>query len=250
MKKYSWLLFLVAVVWASCERGKDKENPVITNLRINDASNETEVEAGTSITVETAIQDSRALGEYNLTIEGAFDGVPTAKTQNFQPFQLSETFPAVNRQDLDYRIFDIPANATAGVYKVTASVKDKGGNESNTVYFDLIIKNNSTPVFDIVNPNIRANWKLQGGDTLPLFGGISDNDGLTEIKAALIRKNNAASVYNETVVLNPAAGTYNLSDLPLIVVPTEAAKGTYRFHLTGKDPHGNIGVFRKDVEVE
>ncbi len=250
MKKISLLLFTVAIFASACKKGNDDENPVITGLRINNASNEVEVDAGNTITVETSIQDSRALGEYILTIEGVFDGVPTGKKQSFVPFQLNEIFPAVNRQDLDFRIFDIPANATAGVYNVVASVKDKGGNEGNTVFFDLIIKNNSTPEFDILNPNVRAEWKLAQGDTLPLFGIISDADGLVEIKAALIRNNSEASVYNETVTLSPAAGTFNLSDLPLIIVPATATKGTYRFHLTGKDTQGNIGVFRKEVTVE
>lgn len=250
MKKISALLFLVAVFIAACKKGNDKENPVITGLRINNASNEVVVEAGNTITVETSIQDSRALGEYKLTIDGAFDGVPSGKKQNFVPFQLNETFSAVNRQDLDFRIFDIPANATAGVYNVVASVKDKGGNEGNTVFFDLIIKNASTPEFDILNPNVRANWKLVPGDTLPLFGGMSDADGLVEIKAALIRNNSSASVYNETVTINPASASFNLSGLPFIIVPATAAKGTYRFHLTGKDTQGNIGVFRKEVTVE
>lgn len=250
MKKISLLLFTLAVVVSACKKGNDDENPVITGLRINNASNEVEVEAGSTITVETSIQDSRALGEYLLTIEGVFDGVPSGKKQSFVPFQLNEVFPAVNRQDLDFRIFDIPANATAGVYKVTASVKDKGGNEGNTVLFDLIIKNTSAPEFDILNPNVRADWKLIQGDTLPLFGSMSDADGLVEIRVALIRNNSEASVYNETVAVNPASGSFNLSDLPLIIVPATASKGTYRFHLTGKDTQGNIGVFRKEVTVE
>jgi hypothetical protein len=250
MRQVSLMVLLALVIMASCKKGKDQENPVITGLRINNASNEVEVAAGNTITVETSIQDSRALGEYKLTIDGVFDGVPTAKKQDFIPFQLTETFPAVNRQDLDYRIFNIPANATAGVYNVVASVKDKGGNEGNTVFFDLIIKNTSTPEFDIINPNVRANWKLQQGDTLSLFGGITDADGLVEVKAALIRNNSETSVYNETIALNPASGSFNLSDLPFIIVPATATLGTYRFHLTGKDTQGNIAVFRKEVTVE
>ncbi len=250
MKQVSLMVLLALAILASCKKGKDRENPVITGLRINNASNEAEVAAGNTITVETSIQDSRALGEYKLTIEGVFDGVPAAKKQDFIPFQLNETFSAANRQDLDYRIFDVPANATAGVYKVTASVKDKSGNESNTVYFDLIIKNTSTPEFDIINPNVRANWKVQQGDTLPLFGGITDADGLVEVKAALVRNNSEVSVYNETIVLSPASGSFNLSGLPLIIVPATATLGAYRFHLTGKDTQGNIAVFRKEVTVE
>ena len=248
MKRFSWLLLILVLGFVACKKGKDDENPVITGMRINNAVGEVVVEGGNTITVETSIQDSRALGEYKFTVEGVFDGVPTAKKQDFVPFQLNETFPAVNRQDLDFRIFDIPANTTAGVYNVVASVKDKGGNEGNTVYFDLIVKNSSTPEFDILNPNIRADWKVQIGDTLPLFGGITDADGLAEIKAALVKNNN--SVYNETIALNPASGSFNLSDLPLIIVPATATLGTYRFHLTGKDTQGNIAVFRKEVTVE
>lgn len=245
-----WFLLVASAFFQSCGNKKDDENPVITSLRVNNATAETTVAAGNTLTVETGVQDSRALGEYVVTIEGVFDGVPSGKTQAFTPFSLNETFPVLNREDLDFRIFEIPANTTAGLYIMTCTLKDEEGNTSSTEKFNIIITNSSTPEFDIQNPDLADRWEFNAADTIPLFGGVTDADGITEVKVALYKSNNTP-VYSDTINFDPAVTIFNVSDLAAPVsFPATASGGTYTFQFTAKDVQGNIGILKKEVTLD
>lgn len=249
MKNIFCFLLLAVVFFNACENRKDDENPVITGVRVNNASLETTVAAGNSITLEASVQDSRALGEYIVEIKGVFDGIPTNKNQAFVPFEVSETFPVLNRADLDFRIFDIPNNATAGLYIITCSVKDEEGNTSSTETFNLIITNSSTPQFEILNPDLADAWEYNSGDTIPLFGRVEDADSITEVKVALY-KNNTTIVYNELINFNPEVAEFDLSALTVPVnFPSTAGGGTYTFQFTAKDTEGNIGILKKQITL-
>jgi hypothetical protein len=249
MKNIFCFLLLTVVFFNACENRKDDENPVITGVRVNNASLETTVAAGNSITLEASVQDSRALGEYIVEIKGVFDGIPTNKNQAFVPFEVSETFPVLNRADLDFRIFDIPNNTTAGLYIITCSVKDEEGNTSSTETFNLIITNSSMPQFEILNPDLADTWEYASGDTIPLFGGVTDDEGITEVKVALY-KNNNAPVFKDTLNFIPSVTSFDLGTLVVPVnFPSTAGGGTYTFQFTAKDIDGNIGILKKQVTL-
>jgi hypothetical protein len=251
MGRYLFFLTCLFVVVA-CKKGKDDEDPVLTFLRVNSQAEYLIVDAGSTITIEVYFQDSRALGKYTLEITGVFDGAAANKTQNYVPFNFSETFTAINRQDFDLRIFDIPSNTTAGLYVVKAVAYDKGNNKSNEATFDLIIRNPSVPEITVLNPNPPAEWKFNKGDTIYNFAGnITDPDGLTEVKITLHKDNNPA-IYSQTVSFagNPAS-SFSFSSLPVpFNIPADAPIGNYRINISGKDTQGNIGIFRKKVRVD
>jgi len=241
---------ITSFIFSSCKRGDDDENPVLTNLRVNSTSGQLFVEAGSTITTEITFQDSRGLGKYTLDISGAFDGAPASKTQNFVPYSLSETFTAISREDFDLRVFDIPSNTTAGLYEVKAVAYDKEGNKSDEADFDLIITNISTPEINVINPDTADNWVYYKGDTIILFGGISDIDGLTEVKVALSEEGSQA-VYYQTITIDTPVTTYNFADLPVpLNIPADASIGNYRLNISGKDVLGNYGILRKALRVE
>jgi hypothetical protein len=246
------LLLLVLSVIISCKKGKDDEDPVLTFLRVNSQAEQLFVDAGSTITVETYFQDSRGLGKYTLDITGAFDGAAANKKQNYVPFTISETFTAINRQDFDLRVFVIPSNTTSGLYVVKAVAYDKGNNKSDEITFDLIIKNPSAPEITVVNPNPPAEWKFNKGDTINQFvGGITDADGLTEIKITL-HKDDKPSIYTQTIsFVDTLVYSYSFSSLPVpLNIPADASIGNYRINISGKDILGNYGIFRKKVRID
>jgi hypothetical protein len=241
----------IAFAFSACKQGKDDEMPVLTNLRVNSTSGQLFIEAGKTITIEVTFQDSRALGKYTLDIAGVFDGSPANKKQNFVPYSLSETFTAIERQDFDARVFEIPNNTTSGLYKVKATVFDDGGNASNTAEFDLIITNPSTCDITVINPDLADTWKFYKGDTINLVGGISDIDGLREIKLSLHEEGKTSVYYQTIVYFDTLVYTYNFADLPVSLnIPPDASIGNYRFNISGKDVFGNYGIVRKNVRVD
>jgi uncharacterized membrane protein len=250
MNRIVSFVLIIAIAFSSCKQGKDDELPVLTNLRVNSTSGQLFVAAGSTITVEVTFQDSRALGKYTLDIEGVFDGSPANKKQDYVPYSLSETFTALNRQDFDLRVFDIPNNATSGLYKVKVTTYDDGGNKSNTGEFDLIITNPSTPEITVINPDLADSWKFYRSDTINLVGGISDIDGLKEIKLSL-NEEGKTSIYYQTIVIDTPVTTYNFADLPVPVnIPSDASIGNYRLNISGKDVQGNYGIVRKNVRID
>src|SRR5690606_8678514 len=154
MKKMLLLPVIVTLIITlhSCDK-KDSENPVITSFRIENMSNEGVVEAGTKITVETGFQDSRGLGKYELKVEGVTGGASTFKTNSFTTFSFSETFASLYRENLDFRVLDIPTNTTSGLYIATAKVFDEEGNVGDLATFHLFIVNNSTPEVSVLRPD-------------------------------------------------------------------------------------------------
>lgn len=246
------LLWLMLSALISCEKGKDDEDPVLTFLRVNSQAEQLIVDAGSTITIEVYFQDSRALGKYTLEITGVFDGAAAGKVDNYVPFSLSETFSALNRQDFDLRVFDIPSNTTAGLYIVKAVAYDKGNNKSNEATFDLIIRNASAPDITVLNPYPPAEWRFNKGDTMSNFAGsITDNDGLTEVKITL-HQDDKPAIYRQVVSFggNPV-NTFSFSSWPVpLNIPPDVPIGNYRMNISGKDVLGNIGIFRKKVRID
>lgn len=239
-----WCFFLTA-----CS-DDDGDNPVIVSLRINDASNEVRAEAGGTLTVETLLQDTRLLGSYNINISGVFDGIPFQGKQSNSSFFADETFDATNRQNLDFRIFNVPQDATAGLYEVVGTVRDNAGNDGDVAFFDVIIENENMPDFELLNPNPRDIWEYHSGDTLPFVGGFTDVDNLVEIKIALFTKDKTEIIFSQTNTLQTPNTIFSLADFTdLIIIPNSAQPGVYRLHITARDEEGNITIFRKDLRV-
>ncbi len=234
----------------SCDK-KDSEKPVITSFRIENMSNEGVVEAGNKITVETGFQDSRGLGKYELKVEGVFDGSSTFKSNLFNAFSFSESFTTLYRENLDFRVLDIPSNTTSGLYIATAKVFDEEGNAGDIAIFHLFIINNSTPTVEVLRPDTFDVLPIfTAGDYVEFIGSLSDNDGMTEVKVSVFKENDTP-VHEQILNFDTLPITFfNLANLPdSVFIPENAAPGKYRLNVSGKDIYGNYGILRYFLNV-
>jgi len=138
MKKFSLFTiiscyFLTTLVLTNCKKEEDKEDPVITNVKIGE-NNEAVLNTGATIYFEFDASDNQELSSYQLRIFKGTKGDPPAN----DGWDYSKTWSISNKKDASIENWDIqvPNDAETGNYNFRITLFDESGNSS---FFEQIV---------------------------------------------------------------------------------------------------------------
>ncbi|HRK28180.1 MAG TPA: DUF4625 domain-containing protein [Chitinophagales bacterium] len=251
-------LLAMSMFTVSCTKDQDTEAPQIAEFKINNATEEVVVAAGTAMNIALTFTDNEALQEWKLDIHDAFDGHGHGKTQANARFSLQQTFAISGATAQTTQAVNIPANAAAGPYHCIIRVLDAKGNESEFAEIDFIITNAGQPVMNITSPDLNAEVEVTKGNPLLITGSITDDTDLVTVFIELGEeeedhdhgKTQDAPIYSMEWELTGSADTdWNFNNAQ-ILIPASTATGHYRLLITALDNDDNLTIKEAEVHVE
>ena len=197
------LSFIISIVLFSCQKERDKENPLMSIENISLQASKLEicgvieqdvfkVTGGDSISFIGIFSDNTALSQYKIDIHNNFNchghsigvnsgvTIPSVNATTSDWYNLTST--DISGTNITKTInLKIPHNVTAGNYHFSIQLFDEAGNENATQ------KNFSFKVFnreDLLSPLLKLNFpgtsdfNAKRGDKLKFEGTVTDNYSL------------------------------------------------------------------------
>ncbi|MGB0176073.1 MAG: DUF4625 domain-containing protein [Owenweeksia sp.] len=264
MKKFRVLSLLAAFSFLFITCNKDAEDqdttaPKIMSVTINDEDHDIVVMAGSEIHINAHVTDNEALGELKVDIHDIFDGHSHGKTSAKWAEVL--TIALSGKEQHVHEHTDVPQDATAGPYHAIFRLIDAEGNEGEFAEIDFMITNGSQPQINITDPDVSGEVDAPKGSTLSIFGTVSDDTDLAEVRISLEEEHDGHEhkstlqevIYEEDFDLTGPADTnwdFQADGNVNIVIPSDAQAGHYVLRIIAVDNEGNMNIFEAEVHID
>lgn len=249
------LLLSVSVFLFSCSKDTDKTKPTIDALNIDNKTEEIEVQAGQSMTLQYTVSDEVGLSEMRLDVHDAFDGHTHGKTSSFNKlfWEQIDTLNGLTETTNSITV-DVPANTTAGPYHLDAIVVDLAGNQSDIGLLDFTVLNAGMAMITITSHNLSSMVDVPKGSWFVLQGSVSDDIDLDEV---IIVMEEEGHTHGKT-----ATGEYYMSESELTgsndimfsitdsIWVGQNDAGHYMLEVIAIDSDGNMSITEGELHVE
>ncbi|MBK8443143.1 MAG: DUF4625 domain-containing protein [Sphingobacteriales bacterium] len=237
LQKLCTFFIVFGLFFASCtEETEDVTAPTITvNTPLTD--NALAVSTGTTQSLQYTVNDDVDVATVSIKITYASDS--SLAPLEVYSYSKTHNVTATITEFQGNETLQIPANITAGVYTVTIGATDASGKTAATKIFDLLVTNTA----DTAMPNIvltqppTDNVTVGPGNTISVFGTITDNTGVHKVVVQFIRNDNSSIVDNYVLDAGDV-NSYSLSkniEAPILV-------GNYTILVAAIDKYGNITI--------
>jgi len=254
MRKVIFILSAMLILSSCKKESDDTTKPVINTVKINGVvSEEHEMNAGETFTIEVSTSDNESLNQLKVNIHSADDGhthdegsgeVDAPNIGVWSETQILNLSGTTNTQILT---LEIPA-VIAGHWHVEVMLIDEQGNEAVEYVTTLHVLNSFLPVFAITSnpPAVDGVITIAAGATLDLMGTISDTDGLGYGHCEIRDELTGDVIWTQT--LSSVMGT--VYDLGTFLVDPNLSAGNYQIFLKATDDLGYHGEWSVDLVVE
>jgi hypothetical protein len=240
------VLFCLALLWGSCNRDTDEENPSITTFTVNGVDTLATAAAGSTVTVEVGFLDNDALQQYRLTVSDYFSSLNISGASSTYSYTdvVNISGTAINETVQ----LAVPSTANSGPYWVALTVIDAAGNDADELYIDLTLTNASQSVVNLNSYSTPVNIN----DTVWFAGTVTDDDldqiNLQITDAANVSYYNHTFDYADSTVTSWDFNTMTADAVWAIPNSTYVA-GTYQITITVLDNDGNFTIREENLIV-
>lgn len=259
MKKIILLPLLISLISISCDKDDDNDEkaPTISNATINGLTEEIIVNTGGDLKFEALLSDDQELGEFKIDIHDIFDGHSHGKKAS-TPWVYTQTYSLDGVSKNFESTITVAQNIAAGPYHSIMRLLDESGNESEFKEIDFMILNGSEAQIAISSPDFSSEVHVDKGDSLNIFGQISDDIDIEEIIIALEETEHGHGKKQEDALFEADFDLTGTADVLWdfqadgsinIKIPTTAESGDYVFEVIVKDSDGNLNIFEGHVHI-
>lgn len=251
MKNINFLLLLLGLIFVSaCTKDTDNIPPFVSITSTSRLatqgdvcgtnSNILELDSGELLEVSVRFTDETALSQCTVRVANNFScnvGKTSTITWSFEdivPISGTDISPTIP--------ISIPANASAGDYRLTIEIADETGNASNIAFRNIKLQqpdDRSAPILTLSNPATNSLSVTKGG-ILNFMGEMTDNNLLGDCQVGGLMLQYEDPTDGSMVLLNAInldagniAKTFNFDFN--YQIPTDWLSATYNFRLTGHD---------------
>jgi len=234
---------------SSCNgRDDDTTVPIIESLSMN----KTQVSAGESFEVETTVADDRKLNQVKFDIHDRFDEHDHERPAGI-PWEETRIVPVDGPGYLLIESFTVPQNATAGPYHVVVQVVDRAGNTGQFRETNFWIANPVMAHIELQSPDLQSSPQYDPGDVLALYGTVTDNSEIHEIRVELFDEEGTVYMNFDEELAGQGITSYNLNTAPVITFD-EATFGpstkTLTLSITALDDDENISQVKGNIQYK
>lgn len=242
-------LLTFTVLNISCNKEKDEEAPEINNMNIDDSNEEVYVPAGSGFEISAVISDNKELSQMKLDIHSNFDG--HGHKNNLVEFQMIEIYDLEGNTFNYNEVIEVPENIIAGPYHVGLFVVDKEGNEGLEEVMNLIVTRPDAPQVNFSAPDFNTSPSYSSGDTLKLYGMVTDNGHLVEIVVSLKEINGNSEVFSQDFDLTTEPQGWDMQVDGNLNIPIVSGftSGKYSLLIRAEDNLGNITLHRETLNL-
>ncbi len=262
-------LFLVVVVFISCNKDIDIQPPTFTFELLDikmlpltvcgeNIENGISNEGGQVLEFRVQAKDNDALSQFKLDIHNNFDchghgsvvvpTFPSPTTDNqTEDFNQQTIYPLAGDDTTFIIRIEIPQNVTFGDYHIGFQLIDKSGNAAESIFLDGRFFNNEdkeAPRLSILNINAMPE-SIKRGEILKIIGEVQDNRelGLGGNGVVFLNYTNLSSGSNSSTnsyrVFDAQDGKFTTFNLEYSV-PNFLVKGQYKFTIAAFDGVRNV----------
>lgn len=239
-----WLvLSLVSLAFFSCKKA-DSELPEIKNILVNGVTQTLNFSPGESFVVTALISDNEELSQFKIDIHHDFDGHShksmtvryskiVIKDISGSSYQLSETF-------------ELPDNASSGIYHGTITAVDKEGNQSlNQLFYFNVVRAEQPEIVVTMPPSVSA------GTTWNPEGVVNTSVPISFVRVTVKAESTGNNLFNQTFnVASQEISTWSFqTDGSVAVVIPAGLTGKLKFRVRVEDINGNNTIFEEEIVV-
>jgi len=259
--RFLCILLAVVVITSSCteEEEVDDTDPVVTNVTLNDATEDIQVNPGTIMHFDAVFSDNERLGEFKIDIHDNFDGHSHGRlSQVTDPFDTVIIVELIGREETMHMDIEIPENAATGPYHFNLQFFDHIGNEGELMTIDFeIVDEAEQPAITINNPDPATEFEIAPSATFTLDAIVTDPDGLVELEAYFEEEHDDEGhdhgrLSDEELweMEWPLNGETEVVINESITIDAAAEVGHYELKIKAKDSKGNVKLAAVEVHIE
>lgn len=256
---FSQLLFIALIFSACSEEDVDVTDPTVSNILLNDLSEDIQVNPGSTMHFDAVFSDDVRLGEFKVDIHDNFDGHGHGRILSTVAWDTTFIVELIGKTQTVHEDIEIPANAATGPYHFNLQYFDDAGNEGElmTIEFE-IVDPAAQPSIIITSPSPDAEYETTPGASFTLMATVADPDGLDEIHVELMeadedhdhgRLTSEEALWEKEWDLSGESLT-EMSIEESIMIPASAELGHYELKIKAKDKEGNYKVSKIEVHIE
>jgi uncharacterized membrane protein len=256
MKRILISLIAISTLFA-CSKDGDSRKPEISDLNINNKTEEIEVEAGQSASINFTVSDNEGLSQIRMDIHDAFDGHTHGKTNAFNKFFWEQIDTLNGLTEFTGNItLDIPDSVAAGPYHLDVIVVDLAGNQSDIGLLDLVVESDYNAEITVTSHDFSNQVHVDKGTNLVVQGMITDDIDLTDVVIVVEKeghghthgKTSSAELYlNDHDLAGPNNVSFTINET--INIPSNTKDGDYKLEIVATDSDGNISIFHGELHI-
>jgi hypothetical protein len=245
--KYA-LIFSVLLAVSCGKVNVDNTDPVMEVLTFNGQQSISSLNTGDPFNIFMRFTDNDELFEVLVKIENITDaGLPVSK--KILVFKRYEEIKSkVFEENLSVETDSVNVS---GDYEIIVRVVDSNGNMDSRMSNFRLYNPGQQPVVNIDSFDPAAIddvIQISKGDSIMVFGNITDNTGIVQIRISVTGAN---TIHQQIIDLTePDFTWWNFEWLPnTILIPLSAAVGDYELRMHITDVDGNATFYSKGVVV-